>query len=241
MKLNRVQAGTEKMRMIKVIQNERGSAWAWIFTIILLIIVGAGAYLGLIKFGIIEAPEALANLPGMEMILPPVEEATEEAESVFTAEDKLRQDMIILNSRYEAAETQIASLNQQLADLERLVQEREDEIAQLQDILNLSQEQNINNVGLIFEAMDPDEASTILSNLGAERAALILGAMRESKAADVLAIMDETLATQITEIMAGFEGGATSVPSPRPPVETETDTRQPAAGSPRVPTPGSGE
>jgi len=229
------------MRMIKVIKNERGSAWAWIFTIILLIIVGAGAYLGLIKFGIIEAPEALANLPGMEMILPPVEDVPEEAETEFTAEDKLRQDMIILNSRYESAQTQIASLNQQLADLERLVQEREDEIAQLQDILNLSQEQNINNVGLIFEAMDPEEASTILSNLGAERAALILGAMRESKAADVLAVMDERLATEITQIMAGFEGQGSPAPSTITPTETETDTRQPAAGSPRVPTPGSGE
>jgi flagellar motility protein MotE (MotC chaperone) len=229
------------MRMTNVIRNERGSAWAWIFTIIFLVIVGVGAFLGLIKLGMVEAPEALANLPGMEMILPQEEEAPEETTPEFSETEKLRQDYIILNSRYEAAETQIGSLNQQLADLERLVQEREDEIAQLEDILNLSQEQNINNVGLIFEAMDPEDASTILSNLGADRAALILSAMRESKAADVLAIMDETLATQITQIMAGFEGEGASIISTPTSSETETETgtgtRQPAAGSPRVPTP----
>ncbi len=215
--------------MMRSIYNERGSAWAWIFTLFLLIVVGAGAYLFLIKFGIFEAPEFLAQVPGMEFFIPEEEEPEGDGVVEMTNEETLRNLNLVLRGQKDALESRVAALEQELAEQERLVQEREDQIARLQDALNLARDQNINNVALIYEAMEPEEASVILSNMGAERASLILGAMRESKAAEVLELMDESLATEITQILAGFEGERAEMAS-----STGSTEAPPASTGPRA-------
>jgi len=221
-----------------LLKNERGSAWAWIFTIFLLIVVGVGAYLTLIRFGMVEAPEALASMPGMSMFLPPQEEVEEGQPVAGTAEDILRMQNIQLIGERDTALARITALEQQLEEMQQLVKDREGEITLLQGALSLARDQNINNVALIFENMDPEDASIILSNLGAQKASLILSAMRESKAADVLALMDDTLATEITRIMAGLDRETPQATTPES--SSDTGTRQPAAETPRVPTPSGG-
>ncbi len=191
---------------MNVIKNERGNAMGWIFTIILLIVVGIGAYLSLIRFSILPAPEALAEQSWMKTFLPPVDEDETTLEVEFSLEDNLRNQMLVLKSERDVAQTRITTLEQQLADQQSLVQEREDEIARLQNALNLAADRNIQNVSLIHENMDPKESAAILANMGAQSASLILGQMRESKAASVLEVMDEAIATEITEIMAGLTG-----------------------------------
>jgi len=200
------------------LKNERGSVMGWLITIIMLLVVGAGIYLGLIRFEVIEAPEFLANQPWMATFLPPSDEEEGEAETPeISIEDNLRFQLVDMKAKRDAAEARVTALEQELADAQALVQEREDEIARLRNQLELGADRNIANVGLILESMAPEEASVILSNFEPDRAAMILGAMRENKAAEVLEVMDEAVATAITEIMAGFHnlpaGGGPMGPS----------------------------
>jgi flagellar motility protein MotE (MotC chaperone) len=190
----------------EISNSERGRALAWIITIVVLIAVIAGGAAMAIKFKWITPPEALASQPWMASLLPaPEETAPAEETPTQTVESSLRQQVVDLNNTLAATQGQLETMKQQVDEKDTTIRAREDEIAQLRDALNLAANQNISSVALVYEAMEPKEASVILANLGAERAALILGAMRASKAADVIALMDPTLATQITQLMAGFK------------------------------------
>jgi flagellar motility protein MotE (MotC chaperone) len=172
---------------------------------------------------------------------PPVEgEGTEPV--AVSGEDYLRQQVMLLNSQYQAAQGTIDSMKQQLDEKDRLIQAREDEIATLRNVLNLAATQSIASVALMYEAMDPQEAATILTELGAEQAAMIMGKMRESKAADVLALMDTPLATQITQLMSGFEANPLTQGAAGTPGGSVTTPPagglQPGAGSPTNPSSG---
>jgi hypothetical protein len=224
---------------------ERGSAWGVVLIIIAIIILGAAGYLGAIKFGMLTAPAGLEKVPGMAYFIPPpppTEGGATEPVAV-SGEDYLRQQVVLLNSQFQAAQTTIDSMKQQLDEKDRQLMAKDSEIADLQNSLNLAATQNISSVALIYEAMDPTEAATILTELGAEQAAIIIGQMRESKAADVLALMDSPLATQITQLMAGFQAnplaqgqGATGAAGAAP----GTGGVQPGAGSPTAPSGGGG-
>jgi len=221
------------MHMPGIKHKERGGVGGWILVIFLVIVVGIGGYLFVLNRGWMEAPEALASQPWMSSILPKEEEALEDEAVEVSLEDTLRHQNLVLRGERDSALARITTLEQQLADKDRLVLEREDEIARLRDALNLAQDQNISNVALIYENMDPEDAAKFLSNLGPEKASLILAEMRESDAADVLSLMDETIATQITQIMAGFEGELAEVAS-------STETPPPVSTGPVVPVPSSG-
>jgi len=236
------------MKVTRRVNMERGSAWGWVVILIVILILGAGGYLGLIKYGILTAPAGLEKIPGMAYVIPqppPAEGGATEPVAV-SGEDYLRQQVVLLNSQFQAAQTTIDSMKQQLDEKDRELQAKDYQVAALQNSLNLAATQNISSVALIYEAMDPNEAATILTELGAEQAAIIIGQMRESKAADVLALMDSPLATQITQLMAGFQanplaqgqgaagaaGGAVAAPG--------AGGVQPGAGSPTAPSAGGG-
>ncbi len=188
----------------KTMRNERGNIVGWLLLVVVIILVVVGASMGAITFSV---PEAVAGIPFLSQYLDPEAEEEEGATPVSVSEeDRLSQMVIDFRNQRDVAENRVTSLEEQLAAEQTLVQEREDEIARLQDVLNLSRDENISNVALIYEEMGSDEAAMILSNLGADRASLILNEMDESSAADILAAMEETLATQITQILAGFEG-----------------------------------
>jgi len=212
--------------------KERGGVGGWILVIFLLVVVGIAGYLFVLNRGMMEAPEALASQPWMSSILPQEEEVPEEVVEV-SLEDTLRHQNLVLRGERDSALSRITAIEQQLADKDRLVLEREDEIARLRDVLNLAQVQNISNVALIYENMDPDDAAKFLGNQGPDKASLILGEMREGNAADILSLMDETLVTQITQIMAGFEGELAQV-------APSTETPPPVTTGPVVPTPTAG-
>lgn len=186
-------------------KKQNGNAGLWIFWIIVVIAVVVLGYLLAIKSGIFPAPEALKDQTWMATFLPEEPEENLGDTQEVTTVDSLKQQLVFLNGEKMTLEASIRTLEQQVADLQSQVTEREDEIARLLSTITLAGNQNVSNVALIFENMDPTEASDILSNLGADRASLILSNMRESKAADVLEEMDEMLATQVTELMAGFE------------------------------------
>ncbi len=198
----------EDRAMRSKMKSERGSAGGWIVTIIIILVVAAGGGAMAIKFGLIPVPESLASQPWMASILPDVEEMPEQVNNEISSEDTLRNSYLIERSKVNIAEARITELELEIASKDVLLQEKEDEIASLRDTINLSSSQNISSVALIYEAMDPKDASVFLTNLGPDRASLILGAMRENKAADVMSLMDESIATQITEIIAGFDGGS---------------------------------
>ncbi len=201
----------------KRLNNERGSVLAIIFWLIFIVILAAAGFLFVISQGFIEAPEQIASLPFMDQIIPEKEDEDGDEIVEISAESTLRTQLVDLRNMYLESQTIIESLTLQLAEKDRLIQEREDEIARIRDSLNLARDQNIQATALIYENMDPEEASVILSKLGADRASLILGAMRESKAADVMALMDEDLATEITELLAGFTGELAETPLPLTP------------------------
>ena len=226
--------------------NQRGSVAGWIITIVILIVVAAVAFLMLTKYGKIPAPPFLATQPWMKTFLPPpAPEAP--ATPVVSVEANLRNQLVLVTGELEAAQGQVESQKQQLDDKDRTIQTKDDQIAKLQDAINLAANHNISNVALVYEAMDPKEASVILTNLGANEAALILGAMRSSKAADVLALIEPTLATQITSLMAGFKanpsapaaptapGGSNPAPGGTPPATTPPGATGPGGASPTVP------
>jgi flagellar motility protein MotE (MotC chaperone) len=191
--------------MMHPMKKQNGNAGLWIFWIIVVIGVVVFGYLLAVKSGIFPAPDALKDIPLMATFLPEEPEEDIGDTQEVTEVDSLKQQLVFINGEKMALEAQIRTLEQDVADLQSKVTEREDEIARLLSTINLAGDQNITNVALIFENMDPTEASDILSNLGADRASLILSNMRESKAADVLEEMDEMLATEVTELMAGFE------------------------------------
>jgi flagellar motility protein MotE (MotC chaperone) len=194
--------------------NESGSVFAIILWIVVIIVLAVGGVLLAINQGWWKnPPEAITSLPFMESILP--KEKTESTEPVEISEvDNLRAQVLQLRRDYVAAEATIESQMQEIAEKDRTITERDDEIARLRNTVNLARDQNIQAAALIHENMDPEESAIILSKLGADEASLILGAMRESKAADVLAKMDEDLATQITEILAGFRSPPAGTTSP---------------------------
>jgi flagellar motility protein MotE (MotC chaperone) len=218
--------------------GQRGSAAAWIITILVLIVVAAGGYLMAIKFGMLKAPDMLAKQPWMATFIPaqPAAEGGQQTVPVGV-EDQLRQQVVLLRAQFDGAQSSITAMQQQLDEKDRVIQERDDEIARLRDAINLAATQNISNVALIYEAMDPQEAATILANLGAENAALIIGKMRENKAAAVMALLDPLLATQITQILAGFGSGA---PAPAAPRGNTGAGTQPGGTSPPTIAPGGG-
>lgn len=204
--------------------DQTGSILAWILWILAALVIIAGGSLLFLRMGIIKPPEALANQPWMQSFLPAQpqpEPATEQV--IISVEDTLRQQVIDFNAKYQAAQAMVEQLKQQLDEKDRTIQVLNDEIARLSDAINLAANRNIGSVALIYEAMDPQEASKILANLGAERAAIILGAMRESKAADVLALMETSLATQITQLMAGFTANPAN-PQTAPPASPGSGT-----------------
>lgn len=202
-------------------RNQKGNVVGWILTIIILILVMIGAYLTLLRFAIMPAPEFLKQQSWMKPFMPPEEEVTELERPVVSVEDSLRQQLVMKNGEVLSLEARVKTLEEQISGLEGEITAREDEIARLRDTINLASDQNISNVALIFENMDAVDAASILSHLGADSASLILANMRESKAADVLAEMEETLATQITQLIAGFterEAPPSSTPPATPPV-----------------------
>jgi flagellar motility protein MotE (MotC chaperone) len=237
------------MTRTRIADRERGSALAWVIWIVVLVAVLIGGFLMTIKFKVMKAPEALASQSWMAPFLPAVEEAppTEEAPTL-TLEETLKQQVVDYSRELANTQSQVAGMKQQLDEKDLTIQARDDEIAKLRDALNLAANQNINNVALVYEAMEPKEASVILTNLGAERAALILGAMRESKPADVIALMDPQFATQITQLMAGFKpnSAAPTAPAPAAPAAPGggSGTTPPASTPPTAgtgPSPGPGQ
>jgi flagellar motility protein MotE (MotC chaperone) len=173
--------------------------------ILVILVLAIGGALAALKFGVVKPPAALAQQPWMASFLPKPTESEEPAAPVeVSVENALRQQVLDLNRQNMAAQATIESLRQQLDEKDQTILAREDDIAKLRSAVSLAASQNVASVALVYEAMEPAQAATILANLGAEHAALILGAMRESKAADVMALMDPTLATQITQLMAGF-------------------------------------
>ena len=217
--------------------RESGRALAifiWIFVLILLLI---GAAIASIHMGWIKLPEQLANQPWLAPLLPkpPQQNETKPEPIEKTAEQNLIDQVLLLRNELGAAQATIDALHQQLDEKDRTIQQLTDEIARLTNALNLSANQELSSVALIYEAMEPSEAAKILANMGAQQASLILGGMRESKAADILALMDPSIATEITRLMAGF----TQAPSPQtpettPPPETPSTTRsqQPSSSPP---------
>ncbi|MCX6647208.1 MAG: hypothetical protein NTY09_12750 [bacterium] len=202
------------------LRNQRGNVGGWILTIIILILVAAGGYLTVLRFGILPAPPALAQQTWMKSFLPPAKETVDLENPAVSEADSYRQQLVFINGEKMALEARVKALEEQVSQLQQDIVTREDEIARLTDTINLASDQNITNVALVYENMDATDAASILSNLGADSASLILANMRESKAADVLAAMDETLATQITELMAGFtEHEAPPPPATQPPTQ----------------------
>ena len=209
------------------ILNERGSVLVAIISIVVIIALIAAAFLMGINQEWWPAPPFLAEQPFMESILPPEEEEDTNQTVTVSEQDTLRASLIQVRRDYQSAQATIETLMQQLAEKDRTIQEREDEIVSLRNTLNLSRGQNLQATALIHENMKPEESAVILEKLGAVDASLILGAMRESKAADVLALMDEDMATEITQILAGFTEEPTTQPSLTPPSETQP----PASGA----------
>ena len=184
--------------------NERGSVLVAIISIVVIVVLAAAAFLMGVNQSWWPAPEFIAEQSFMESILPPEEEDDTDLTVTISEEDNLRASLIQVRRDYQASQTTIETLMQQLAEKDRTIQDREDEIALLRNTLNLARDQNIQAAALIHENMDPEESAIILAKLGATDASLILGSMRESKAADVLSLLDEDLATEITQILAGF-------------------------------------
>ncbi len=219
-----------KMSIRRMLLNERGSAWGWIFTIFIVIVVAIGVFLTLTRFAVIPAPSFLANQPWMASFLPPKEETPASEVPELPAEASLRNQLVALKTERDTAQGRITALEADIAAKDKLVKEREDEIARLRSTLDLASKQNVNKVALMYENMEPQDAAKILANLGAYSASLILGAMRESKSADVLALMDEALATEITQIMAGFKQSG-SAPSQTGPPSGAGTVQPPPGGS----------
>jgi len=199
-------------------KSERGNAGAVVVTIIVVIVVLIGGFLGAINQGFVPAPEFLANQPWMESILPPEEEVETEGEVEISLESNLRNQAVEYRSQRDVALATVSDLEQELADKDRLLTARDDEISRLRDTINLAQNSNLNNVALIYENMSPQDASDAMEILGPEQSSLILGAMRESKAAEVMELLDETMVVEITRIMAGFNGSDLTSSPPVTPV-----------------------
>jgi flagellar motility protein MotE (MotC chaperone) len=206
------------------INRERGSVAGWVVGIIVFLVLAGGAYAVLINYGVAKPPAALAAQPWMQKILPQTVGTElppdQQAPVEITSAEYLKQQVIVLNAQHEQDLSTIEGLKADSDEKDRTIKDREDEIARLRDAVNLASSKSINNVALIYENMDPQEAATILADMGADKASLIIGAMKEKKSAAVLALMDPAMATQITQILAGFQPNPAAPAMPNPATPT---------------------
>lgn len=197
--MDKVTAQRNKLRA------ESGSVGIFLLVTFIVIVVGVVIYLGLLNQGIIEAPEFIANIPGMDQLLPEPEEVADEPVNI-------PQEQSTTGRAQQFAET-IALLKAENTDLEAQVADKDTQILVLQTevdrlttLLTQSRDSSIQQAAAVHEAMGAEESAQILQNLTPQESALILKGMREGSAADILEVMDEDYATRITEILAGFSG-----------------------------------
>ena len=184
--------------------TERGSAAIWIIVIFIVIALGVAGYLFALSQGFLEAPEFIANIPGIDQILP---EKPEEAEGPveMTEEESLKHQITNLMGDLQKKDTEIGGLTGDLAERDTRIAELQSQLDLIMDTISAASRQDIRSAATIHESMDAAASAKILSKLTPEEASLIIGAMRESKAGDILEEMDEDLAKKITSILAGFE------------------------------------
>ncbi|HEX9746049.1 MAG TPA: hypothetical protein VGB30_11550 [bacterium] len=216
------------------IKKESGNVWAWLIWLVMAALVAAGGFLLVLNLGLIKPPDIIADYPIVKMVVPPEPELVEIPEEELTTEELIRQQLILLNSRYIAAQSVIDSQEEDIAVLERQIKERDDEIARLRNSMRMTQDQTLDAVATIYEKMSPSESAVILENMGADRAALILDKIDSEKAAAILEQMTEPFAEQVSAILSG------ELPSDEPEEAPEPDLESiagPNMGMPAVPDP----
>jgi flagellar motility protein MotE (MotC chaperone) len=178
--------------------------------IILIILLLAGAWLGLLYFKILKTPNFMAYIPVVNNLL--IEE--DELDTELTPLDKAKKENAVLKTTITEKQEEIKAMQEQINDLKKQLKTSDneafklkDEVARLnEEILDLkiskgNKKAAYKDMAGYFAEMKAQDAADILSRLKDEDIIGIFNEMPKDLVAEMLQKMDRDKATTLTRKM----------------------------------------